>query len=292
MQTRRLTLFTPTYNRAYILPKLYESLCVQDLDDFEWLIVDDGSTDDTPQLVARWQQENRIPITFFRQANGGKMRAHNEGVRRCKTELFVCIDSDDVMASPTAVRDMLAFWDSHQTEVSRPDVCGMISYRKTSGLKGYFPEALQLLKLKELYQRGSQGEAVLLFRTEVIRQYPFPEIEGEKFITEDIVWQLLDQQYLYLLFPYYSQCCEYLPDGYTRHGLEVLLKNPKGYAMYYNQSVRLGEPNRRYHMRMYIACSLLASDRKMIAHSCSKGLLFLMLPMGFLQYRRFLKKKW
>ena len=91
---KRLTIFTPTYNRAYILPKLYDSLCEQTCQDFDWLIVDDGSTDHTKELVGDWIKEKKISIRYVCQENGGKMRAYNKAVSLTETELFVCIDSD------------------------------------------------------------------------------------------------------------------------------------------------------------------------------------------------------
>lgn len=94
-----LTIFTPTYDRAYILPELYHSLCKEPSDSFIWLIVDDGSTDNTQTLVENWQRENKIEIVYFKQENGGKMRAHNKGVELCSTPLFFCIDSDDQIAT-------------------------------------------------------------------------------------------------------------------------------------------------------------------------------------------------
>ena len=92
---KRMTVFTPTYNRAYILPKLYDSLCQQTVKSFEWLIVDDGSVDNTQELVEKWIEEKKIEIRYFKQANGGKQRAHNLGVEKSKEEIFVCVDSDD-----------------------------------------------------------------------------------------------------------------------------------------------------------------------------------------------------
>ena len=89
---KRLTIFTPTYNRAYILPKLYESLCVQTCQDFEWLIVDDGSTDNTQELVKEWIEDKKISVRYVYQENRGKMQAFNKAVSLSESELFVCVD--------------------------------------------------------------------------------------------------------------------------------------------------------------------------------------------------------
>ena len=95
MREEKLTIFTPTYNRAYTLKKLYASLIEQINQNFEWLIVDDGSTDNTEEVVKQWVDEKKITIRYFKQRNGGKQRAHNKGVEICNTELFICVDSDD-----------------------------------------------------------------------------------------------------------------------------------------------------------------------------------------------------
>lgn len=288
--SKRLTVFTPTYNRAYILPQLYESLCTQDCKDFYWLIIDDGSTDDTPSLVASWIEEGQLDIIYQKQANGGKMREHNRAVACCQTELFVCVDSDDMLASPTVIRDTLNYWDEHNDLSSQPEVCGLISYRKSENGVGFFPEATMLCTLGELYEKGYVGDTTLIYKTAFIRQHPFPEIEGEKFITEAVVYDRIDLHNKYLLHPYYSQICKYLNDGYTQNGWTHLLRNPKGYRMYYNQLVEIGKGHKRYNMKMYIACSLLAADGQTFAQCSSKPLLLAMFPLGYWQYLKLRKQ--
>ena len=118
---KRITVFTPTYNRKYILPKLYDSLCCQERKDFLWLIVDDGSTDGTEELVRQWMSDSVLDIEYHYQENRGKMAAHNEGVRLCTTELFVCVDSDDLLASPSVIGDTLDFWDKNSSVAQLAD---------------------------------------------------------------------------------------------------------------------------------------------------------------------------
>ena len=126
---KHLTIFTPTYNRAYILNKLYESLCVQTCQDFEWLIVDDGSTDNTKELVDTWMGEGRIAIRYVYQQNGGKQRAFNKAVALTNSELFVCIDSDDQLTTEHVVEESLAYWDEHKNEALERQIGGMVSLR-------------------------------------------------------------------------------------------------------------------------------------------------------------------
>ena len=291
--SRRLTVFTPTYNRAYILPRLYESLCGQDCADFVWLIVDDGSTDDTEKIVGEWQREGHIPIVYYRQHNGGKMRAHNKGVELCDTELFMCADSDDVLDSSATISDILRFWDEHSKATENPKVCGLLSYRRMIPEKnGVLVDDLEMCTMADVYDRGFQGETTPVFKTEVVKDYPFPVVDGEKFITEDIVFDRLSLKYRFLLYPHYTQVCEYREDGYTRNGWDVLYNNPKGYRMYYDQLVSNRRPNIIYHMQMYIACSMLAGDGRTFAASSNKFLVLLLYPMGILQYFKLRHRRW
>ena len=293
MNGKRITVFTPTFNRKYILPKLYQSLCTQSCKDFVWLVVDDGSTDGTGELVRSWMDENQIEIRYYYQENGGKTRAQNKGVELCDTELFVCIDSDDYLSSPSVVQDNLDYWEKHSSLITAPETCGMVSYRRMlSGKQGRFPDHLQLATLSELYDSGYRGETTLVFKTEVLKKNLFPVFEGEKYVTEGYLYDQLDEVYKLLVFPYYSQDCEYQSDGITRNGWDILFRNPKSYRMYYNQCIKLKKHSKSRNMRMYIACSLIANDGRLFSASDFKLYLLLMLPLGLYQYYRLKHRKW
>lgn len=287
-----ITVFTPTYNRKYKLPQLYKSLSEQTCKDFVWLIVDDGSSDGTEELVRSWMEDHELEIQYHYQQNGGKMRAHNKGAELCETEYFVCIDSDDYLSSPSVIKDTLGFLEQNKELLERDDVSGVVSYRKMlSGSQGKFPENVKLATLTEL-NAGYRGETTLMFKTDVLRLYPFPVVEGEKFLTENFVYDQLDERYKLLVFPYYSQDCEFHPDGITSNAWDVLYKNPKGYRMYYNQCIKLKKGSKSHNMRMYIACSLIAGDGKLFSSSDFKGYLLRMLPLGLYQYYRLKNRRW
>ncbi len=292
MKQKRITIFTPTYNRKHLLPRLYDSLKSQDTDVFLWLIVDDGSTDDTFSLVKSWIDEECVEIVYHYQNNGGKMRAHNMAVSLCETELFVCIDSDDYLASPYVIKDTVNYWDKFRDISRQTTICGVVSYKKMVGVNCMFPTDAIVSTLSGLYDKGFKGETTLVFKTDVIRKYPFPVEDGEKFITEAIVYDLLDMHYQLLLFPYYSQICEYQEEGYTRNGMDVMLKNPKGYRSYYNQLISLKKKGIIYHVQMYIALSLLIGDGKMLKLSHSKMITLLIFPLGVLRYFKLKRRKW
>ena len=276
---KTLTVFTPTYNRSYTLPRLYDSLCRQTSNDFLWLIVDDGSSDDTSQLVEGWKGENKIEIFYYRQENGGKMRAHNKGVQLSKTKLFVCVDSDDYLAN-IAVEKILFTWNEYY---QKENIAGVIGYKEikkngVSNILSSFPSILTST-LSGLYAKGFVGDTTLVFRTDVIKQFPFPEINGEKFITESYVYEQIDQSYVYVLLNEPLTICEYQEEGYSYNIIKVHYKNPKGMALYYNQHSLLTKKGLIDSLRSvvyYIIYSRLAKENNIYAKSKRKGLIYLL----------------
>lgn len=232
-----LTIFTPTYNRENLLPRVYESLVKQTNPDFIWLIVDDGSTDHTRTLVESWQQEKKINIQYVYRENGGKMRAHNTGVDLCTTELFVCLDSDDYLVQ-TAVGDILSTWQ----EKKQGNIAGIAAHKgedeKTPLFHQEFPE-IEISTLRGLYRSGFSGETTLVFRTEILKKYSFPEIEGEKYVPEDYIYDKIDEEYQLLILPKVLTICEIVEGGYTDQASLLRQKNPTGWFLYYEQRARL-----------------------------------------------------
>ena len=257
-----LTIFTPTYNRAYTLPRLYQSLLKQDTSIFEWLIVDDGSTDNTHQLVDSWLMEGKLDIRYVYQQNSGKMQAHNRGVEECRTKMFLCCDSDDWLED-YSVKSAVDFWLDHTTgdkAKNLPPLCGMISPRKMVNSEDSFakmPKSLRFTTLDGLYMLGYKGETALMFITDVIKQHLFPKIEGEKFITEKYVYNQLDRKYQLLVYPEYYNICEYQTDGYTCNALKTALKNPLGCALYLKQDINFSVKAANWQIYSYMAYRML-----------------------------------
>ena len=231
--SKTLTIFTPTYNRAYILPQLYNSLTKQNSNDFEWLIVDDGSSDNTEDLVNIWIKEKLVHIRYIKQKNSGKMKAHNTGVQNTESELFFCVDSDDYIVD-TAVETILNKWGSLSIS-QQESLAGMVAYRGVSTnvpIGDEFPENIERDSLSGFYQKGLSGDTSLIFRTEVIKKFPFPIIGNEKFITEAYVYDQIDQCYQLYAIPEVITICEYRKDGLTQNLLKVTFRNPCGYVAY------------------------------------------------------------
>lgn len=230
-----VTVFTPTYNRAYILGDLYHSLQRQTCMDFEWLIVDDGSADDTKALVASWQgEENPFPIRYIYQENGGKCRAINRGLKEADGRLFFTVDSDDYLTDD-AIEKVIR-WDG---ELPRDGhFCGYVGNRgitPTQTPNRLFPGGYLDGTALDRYDQVD-GERAFVFYTEIHRKYLYPEFPGEKFLTEAVTWDSMAHDGYKMRF--YNDIIwiwEYKDDGLTRAGYRVFLENPQGTGLFFRQ---------------------------------------------------------
>jgi glycosyltransferase involved in cell wall biosynthesis len=230
-----ITIFTPTYNRAYIIGNLYKSLLVQTSKDFEWLIVDDGSTDDTETLVSSFIKENKIAICYIKQQNGGKHKAINRGVEEAKGDLFFIVDSDDYL-SQDAVEKLSMYYHQIEADDSFAGVSGIrvsFSGERIGGEFKYHVLDCSSLDLRLKYHvAGDMAEA---FKTAVLRKYPFPVFEGERFCPEALIWNRISLKYK-LRFtdaPIYK--CEYLPDGLTVKIVKLRMNSTEASLLYYSE---------------------------------------------------------
>ena len=230
-----VTVFTPTYNRAYILGDLYHSLQRQTCMDFEWLIVDDGSADDTKALVASWQgEENPFPIRYVYQENGGKCRAINRGLKEADGRLFFTVDSDDYLTDD-AIEKVIR-WDGELPADGH--FCGYVGNRgitPTQTPNRLFPGGYLDGTALDRYDQVD-GERAFVFYTEIHRKYLYPEFPGEKFLTEAVTWDLMAHDGYKMRF--YNDIIwiwEYKDDGLTRAGYRVFLENPQGTGLFFRQ---------------------------------------------------------
>lgn len=280
-----LTIFTPTYNRAYCLDRVYQSLCKQTNQDFVWLLVDDGSTDNTKELVDTWIEEGKIGIQYHYQVNAGKSMAHNKGVKLTQTELFTCLDSDDCLTED-AVEVVANEWKS-----AKKGMTGLL-LRKFSNIVNFevtkLPSTLKYSTLYDAYNfSGLQGDTMLVFRTSVISQYEFPKFEGEKFVPEAYLYDLIDTNGKLKFVDKAIYECEYQTDGYTCNMARLLKNNPQGYIAYINQRLTLLDKSVKWRFlnsARYVSM-MLTFDRK---HLFSKAVYplytLLSFPLGFMVY--------
>lgn len=238
----KITIFTPTYNRADKLPTLYLSLQNQTCRDFEWLIVDDGSSDNTEDIVQSWIIEQKCNLRYFRQENGGKHRAINNGVQLAKGEIFFIVDSDDYLKE-NAVERVLFHYNAIKDDNT---FCGVVGLRATPDGKRIGGECdFGILDCSYTDFRSRLrivGDTAEAFKTSILKKYPFPEIEGEKFCTEALVWDRLSLKYKFRYFYEKIYVCEYLEGGLTSTMTRIRMKSPKYATLYYSERFRLKLP--------------------------------------------------
>ncbi len=233
----KITVFTPTYNRGYIIENLYRSLQRQTCHDFEWLVVDDGSSDETSSLFDAWvEEENPFPIRYFHKENGGKCRAINYALARARGELFFTVDSDDYLTDDAL--EKVVRWEA--SIAGLPGFCGV------SGSLGTSPTETPNTPLSAPHWDGDllsrypdagrekwiDGERALIFYTHIHRSYLYPEIPGERFMTEAVTWnRMAADGYRMRFFDDIIWIYEYKPDGLTNAGFRLFRDNPRGYAL-------------------------------------------------------------
>lgn len=256
-------IFTPTYNRAYTLERLYRSLVAQTSKDFTWLVVDDGSTDDTEKLIGRLACEGSVAITYVRTENGGKQRAMNLGAELCRDELLYCLDSDDYLV-PDAVEHVIESWKAVRDD---PSYAGIVALRGTdenTPLHKPMPKGLHDTTLWDLYNRtGFYGDVALAHRTELLKQTPYVIDEREKFISETIVYYAIDQDHTLLVLDKILTICKYLDDGYSKNVRQLTKDNPIGYMQHHRMCTELSYSfyQKWYHTTLWIVGCKLAQRK-------------------------------
>lgn len=223
----KITILTPTYNRAYILSQLYESLKEQSNQEFLWYIVDDGSTDHTKELVAEFIKEEKVQVRYAYKENGGKHTALNYGIKRIETELTFIVDSDDYLTED-AIETVLTYWE----EVREKKLCGMNflrGYSREEVIGKAWPQEKQIANSIALtWNGGITGDKAEVFCTDILKEFPFPEIEGERFFSEIYIWSSIAKKYDMLMINKIIYITAYLEDGLSKSGRSMQLQSPQG----------------------------------------------------------------
>lgn len=250
-----ITVFTPTFNRAYTLGRLYQSLQSQTFREFEWLIIDDGSTDNTEELVRGFIDDNTVLIRYKKTANHGKHIAINEGAKLADGRLFFIVDSDDYL-TPDALQKVL------DAEKSIPDnekqkyagVCGLRGYSDKVIIGTTFSGTYLDITSLERDKYNISGDKAEVYYTKLLQKYPFPQFDDEKFCTECVVWdQIASDGYRLRYFNDIIYITEYLPDGLTSNIQSHYFNSPKGYGFYLYQSGKNGKLYGVYKWNQYLS---------------------------------------
>ena len=277
-----LTVFTPAYNRAHTLGRTYASLCAQTCKDFVWLIVDDGSQDETAELVQSWQQrDNGFAIEYIRKENGGMHTAHNVAYENIRTELNTCIDSDDKMP-PDAVKVILDKWAQVRDQGYAGLIALDVDFDGNVIGKG-FPEGMEETTLSGYYAGGGSGDKKLVYRTDVINSYPpYPVFEGEKYVALAYKYRLIDQQYKLAVLDRAICQVEYQTDGHSAGMWREYLRSPRGFAVWRKVCMQYPMSTKRLLVDCihYVSSSILSGNWGFIAESPRKALTVLCVPAG------------
>ena len=231
-----ITILTPTYNRASLLPRLFDSLLRQTNKAFEWIVVDDGSTDDTREVVANLKEKcgGAFPMGYVYKANGGKHMAINIGAERARGELLFIADSDDLLTDD-ALETVANSWHDISDDKSFAGIAGLditMDTREVIG-SGLPQEHIDCNAIDIRYRHHVTGDMKEVFRTEVLREFPFPEFAGERFCPEQLVWFRMARRYRlrYINKPIYI--ADYQPDGITAGITRARMRNPSASMLTY-----------------------------------------------------------
>lgn len=281
-----LTIFTPTYNRAYTLHLCYESLLRQTCKEFVWLIIDDGSSDNTKEIVKKWILEGKITINYHYQDNQGMHSAHNAAYELIETELNVCIDSDDYMPND-AVEKIVNFWRENGSE-KHAGVIGLDASPKGQIIGTRIPEQIKETTLTDLYAKHKvKGDKKLVYRSELTRKSPaYPIFKGEKYCPLSYKYILIDQECPMLVMNEVLCNVEYLEDGSSMNMINQYKKNPYGFAFFRKVAMKYS-PTKKDRFREcihYISSSIMIKNYRFLEESPNKVFTALAIPFGLMLF--------
>ncbi|MDZ5040772.1 glycosyltransferase family A protein [Clostridium perfringens] len=223
-----LTIVTPAYNRGILLYNCYDSLLKQTCKNFEWLIIDDGSNDNTEEIVEQFIKERLIKIRYIKKINGGKHTALNIAFKKAEGEVLLILDSDDKLTND-AVEIISKVWNENKNIDGLASISFLRSYSNGRIIGDRFPEDFYLSNYIDCRINSNiKGDKSEVYSTEIIKNFSFPEIEGEKFIGEGIIWTKLGRKYKELYINKAIYITEYLEGGLTNSGRKLRINCPEG----------------------------------------------------------------
>lgn len=253
---KRITVFTPTYNRATTLERLYKSLQKQTFTDFEWLVIDDGSKDETSSLFEKWMNEkNNFPIYYYLKENGGKHTAINFALDKANGELFFTADSDDYLTEDAL--EKVNKWANSLPKNEK--FCGVVGNWGFSAndtpntlFDGDFRDATLLERYPEFSESPIDGERAFVFFTDIHKKYKYPEYKNEKFMTEAVTWnRMAHDGYKVRVFNDIIYIYKYLPGGLSLSGFQLFYDNPKGYGLWLKEKAEYLNYNYNKKISLY-----------------------------------------
>ena len=288
-----LSVITPTFNRSQLLERCYSSLSAQTRQDFEWIVADDGSTDDTAALIQSIAQSAPFPIHYVYKPNGGKHTALNASHPYIRGKYVLILDSDD-MLTEDAVELSLQAWARWEDD---PGI-GIVTLLK--GCDRSHPNCYAAEENVPVdfmtYPRicPVSNDACEVIRADLFRQFPFPVFQGEKFLAETALWGRVSLTHRCVYVNRVIYLCDYLEDGLTKAGKAMRIRNPRGGM--FNADLYMSKKNalktRVKNGLLYTCYGCFAGMRPkgMAETCCAKALMWLCLPFGWLLYLYWKKK--
>lgn len=233
----KISIITATYNREKLLSRLYKSLCEQTCKDFEWIVIDDGSVDDTEELVNEFINKKIIDITYVKKINGGKHTAMNLGIDIAKCEFCFFVDSDDFLPSNSI--EIIYKKLNHIKNLDEYDklagICGDNQDQNANLIGVASPNNRILNYLDYRYKFKISGDKSEIYKTKILKAFKFPEFKNEKFCPEALIWNRISREYDMFFFNEKIYCREYQDEGLTSKIYEIRKKSPKATLLYYKE---------------------------------------------------------
>ena len=283
---KTLTIFTPTYNRAYCLHKGYEALCRQTCKDFVWIIIDDGSTDNTRELVESWlRKDNGFAIHYVYKENGGMYTGYNKAISIAETELTVCVDSDDYMPDD-AVEKILTYWSVHRNE-GYAGIIGLDAFESGEILGDKFPEqkSINLIDLAIGKYKLNNRDRKIVVRTDLYKSVaPMKEFPEEKDFNPHIMHLQISQKYDFLVMNEVLCVVEYQLDGMTNTVWKQYLRSPRSFRETRLFDMAIKEAPLFYTIKktIHYVSSCILSGEPCVSASPRKLLTILLYPAGWI----------
>lgn len=283
-----ITIFTPTYNRAKLLSRCYESMKRQTNKNFIWMIIDDGSSDNTKEVVEVWKKETKdFEIRYYYKENGGLHTAYNEAIRHINTDLSVCIDSDDFMPDD-GVEKILAFWNAYGSD-KYAGIVGLDYDLNNQIIGDPLPnqKSINLIDLLIGKYPIINGDRTNVVRTELYKKYaPMKSFSGEKNFNPHYMHLQISQEYDFLVLNENLRYVEYQPDGMTRSTFKQYLNSPNSFVETRKLYLSFSNASLKFKVRQSIhlvsSCILAGNAWRAVKESPCKVITFISIPLGVL----------
>lgn len=290
-----LTVITPTYNRGKKLLDCYKSLTEQTCKSFVWMVIDDGSVDNTEIVISEWKKEKKINIIYIKKENGGKASALNIAFQNLTTPYACCLDSDDIFCR-NAVELALMELEKIKNDNMCCGIVAISSYLNGMPIGGAkIPQFFKTICISDLLKLGKGTECIRFYKTDILKNYSFPTYPGEKFVSPSWLDYEINRKYYFVPSRNIFCLCEYLPDGLTKNKSTVIVKNPHGYTAVKKNSFEFATSIKEIIKQgiMYDCGCIMGKDKDWLKNAPKKFWAFILRPLAwgvyFVRFQKIMK---